>query len=194
MKLILKEAPNDFEDNRDEIVSEDMVEIQAPLEKEVNDIEDNKIDNTIEDEIFTDETDAELAKFIVSPELEELRDILVDLDTNPQLLLLDNKVIVIGVEDVDNEYYLYCLGDDDDELSLVKQPMRLDDILANSKIIQYTPSNVSDVHDRVVELFMKELSEEQTPEEEVPTDEDVVAEIDKEEPEVVEDEEDEIEA
>ncbi len=194
MKLILKEAPNDFEDNRDEIVSEDMVEIQAPLEKEVNDIEDNKIDDTIEDEIFTDETDAELAKFIVSPELEELRDILVDLDTNPQLLLLDNKVIVIGVEDVDNEYYLYCLGDDDDELSLVKQPMRLDDILANSKIIQYTPSNVSDVHDRVVELFMKELSEEQTPEEEVPTDEDVVAEIDKEEPEVVEDEEDEIEA
>lgn len=194
MKLILKEAPNDFEDNREDIVSEDMVEIQAPLEKEVNDIEDNKIDDTIEDEIFIDETDAELAKFIVSPELEELRDILVDLDTNPQLLLLDNKVIVIGVEDVDNEYYLYCLGDDDDELSLVKQPMRLDDILANSKIIQYTPSNVSDVHDRVVELFMKELSEEQTPEEEVPTDEDVVAEIDKEEPEVVEDEEDEIEA
>ena len=194
MKLILKEAPNDFEDNRDEIVSDDTVEIQAPLEKEVNDIEDNKIDDTIEDEIFTDETDAELAKFIVSPELEELRDILVDLDTNPQLLLLDNKVIVIGVEDVDNKYYLYCLGDDDDELSLVKQPMRLDDILANSKIIQYTPSNVSDVHDRVVELFMKELSEEQTPEEEVPTDEDVVAEIDKEEPEVVEDEEDEIEA
>lgn len=194
MKLILKEAPNDFEDNRDEIVSEDMVEIQAPLEKEVNDIEDNKIDDTIEDEIFTDETDAELAKFIISPELEELRDILVDLDTNPQLLLLDNKVIVIGVEDVDNEYYLYCLGDDDDELSLVKQPMRLDDILSNSKIIQYTLSNVSDVHDRVVELFMKELSEEQTPEEEVPTDEDVVAEIEKEEPEVVEDEEDEIEA
>lgn len=194
MKLILKEAPNDFEDNREDIVSEDMVEIQAPLEKEVNDIEDNKIDDTIEDEIFIDETDAELAKFIVSPELEELRDILVDLDTNPQLLPLDNKVIVIGVEDVDNEYYLYCLGDDDDELSLVKQPMRLDDILANSKIIQYTPSNVSDVHDRVVELFMKELSEEQTPEEEVPTDEDVVAEIDKEEPEVVEDEEDEIEA
>ena len=194
MKLILKEAPNDFEDNREEIVSDDTVEIQAPLEKEVNDIEDNKIDDKIEDEIFTDETDAELAKFIISPELEELRDILVDLDTNPQLLLLDNKVIVIGVEDVDNEYYLYCLGDDDDELSLVKQPMRLDDILSNSKIIQYTPSNVSDVHDRVVELFMKELSDEQTPEEEVPTDEEVVAEIDKEEPEVVEDEEDEIEA
>ena len=194
MKLILKEAPNDFEDNREEIVSDDTVEIQAPLEKEVNDIEDNKIDDKIEDEIFTDETDAELAKFIISPELEELRDILVDLDTNPQLLLLDNKVIVIGVEDVDNEYYLYCLGDDDDELSLVKQPMRLDDILSNSKIIQYTPSNVSDVHDRVVELFMKELSDEQTPEEEIPTDEEVVAEIDKEEPEVVEDEEDEIEA
>ena len=96
--------------------------------------------------------------------------------------------------EVDNEYYLYCLGDDDNELSLVKQPMRLDDILSNSKIIQYTPSNVSDVHDRVVELFMKELSDEQTPEEEVPTDEEVVAEIDKEEPEVVEDEEDEIEA
>lgn len=160
MKLILKE---DIEDKIEFEPSEE-VEINAPLDIEVN--EDIPEEASDENSIFVDETDPELTKFIVSDELNALRDVLIELPEDIHLLLLDNKCIVIARIDENNETYLYCLGDDDEELSLVKMPMRLEEILANNQIIQYTPANVSDVHDKVLELFMKELEPEEEEESE----------------------------
>lgn len=160
MKLVLKE---DIEDKIEFEPSEDEeVEINAPLDIEVNE----EIPETDEESIFIDETDPKLINFIVSDELNELRDILIELPDDVHLLLLDNKCIVIARVSEDNETYLYCLGEDDDELSLVKMPMRLEEILANNQIIQYTPANISSVHDKVIELFAKELAPEEESEDE----------------------------
>ena len=165
MKLILKE---DIEDLNIEEPNEEF-EINAPLDIEVNE----PIPEETEDTLFVDETDPKLAQFITSDALNELRDIIVELPEDIFLLLLDNKAVVIARVDENNDNYLYCLGEDDDELSLVKMPMKLEEILANNQIIQYTPANVSSVHDKVVELFAKELQpeEEETieePMEEIP--------------------------
>ena len=76
-------------------------------------------------------------------------------------------------------------------------PMRLEEILANNQIIQYTPANVSDVHDRVLELFMKELEpgdeyEEELPEEIEEPSEEEIEDLDIPNEEGEENEEDEI--
>lgn len=162
MKLILKE---DIEDelNIEPESNEEEVNIEAPLDIEVNEPIEEEIDTS---DIFIDETDPALMKFVTSDELNELRDILIELPDDIHLLLLDNKAIVIARVDEQNETYLYCLGDDEEELSLIKMPMRLEEILANNQIIQYTPANISDVHDKVVELFAKELEPDEEQEEE----------------------------
>lgn len=186
MKLILKE---DLEDKLNiEPESDEEVEIKAPLDIEVEEpIEEEDIDT----ELFIDETDPELAAFITSEELNELREVLIELPEDIHLLLLDNKCIVIARVDEQNETYLYCLGDDDEELSLIKMPLRLEEILANNQIIQYTPANKSDVHDKVVELFAKELEPDE--EEEEPVEEEIDEEPIEEPVEGVdEDEEDKV--
>ena len=160
MKLILKEAIEDF--NTEE--PNDVLEVNAPLDIEVN-------EEIPEESIFIDETDPKLSEFVNSAELNELRDILIELPEDIHLLLLDNKCIVIARVDKDNETYLYCLGNDEDELSLIKMPMHLEEILANNQIIQYTPANISDVHEKVIELFAKELEPEENAEELISTEE-----------------------
>lgn len=156
MKLILKE---DIEDFNTEEPNEEF-EIKAPLDIEVNEEVPEE-----EDTLFIDETDPKLAAFITSDELNELRDIIIELPEDIFLLLLDNKAVVIARVDENNDNYLYCLDEDDNELSLIKMPMRLEEILANNQIIQYTPANISSVHDKVVELFAKELEPENEEEE-----------------------------
>lgn len=162
MKLKLKEAPVEDKTLMFNEPEDTGLEEQAPLELDVNDTPEN---NEVEQpSVFIDETDPNLIKFLCSDELNELRDLFVEFeeDKMPMLLLLDNKVIVIGKEgnkdpEDDNTTFLYCLGDEDEEFTLIKLPNDLDDILANNSIIQYTPSNISDVHNKVVDLFMKEL-------------------------------------
>lgn len=160
-RLKLKEAPS-FDDNientdlLDELTNDDSLEVQAPLDYELqeplNDVEEEI------DSIFIDETDPELTKFICSDELNELRDILIELPEDNHLLLLDNKVIVIAKNEPESmATFLYCLRDEDEEFTLIEMPIKLDEILANDSIIQYTPANISDVHDKVVELFAREL-------------------------------------
>ena len=178
MKLILKE---DIEDINIEEEPNDEFEINAPLDIEVNE----EIPEEEEDTLFVDETDPKLAAFITSDELNELRDIIIELPEDVFLLLLDNKAVVIARVDENNDNYLYCLGDGDEELSLIKMPMRLEEILANNQIIQYTPANVSEVHDKVVELFAKELQ----PEEEEIVEEEPVEEIPEEPIDIPDDEE-----
>lgn len=174
MKLILKE---DIEDINIEEEPNDEFEINAPLDIEVN--EDIPEEG---DSLFIDETDPKLAAFITSPELNELRDLIIELPEDVFLLLLDNKAVVIARVSEDNENYLYCLGDEDEEFSLVKMPMKLEEILGNDQIIQYTPANISSVHDKVLELFAKELEPEEEEEEEIveeePVDEPMEEDID----------------
>lgn len=161
MKLRLKEAP--VEEDLFEELTNDSPEIQAPLDLEVVEPEED------EESIFIDETDPKLINFICSDELNELRDILIELPEDIHLLLLDNKTIVLAKNDENNDTFLYCLGDEDEEFTLIKMPLKLDEILANDSIIQYTPANISDVHDKVVELFARELEpEDEEIEEEIP--------------------------
>lgn len=189
LKFNLKE-----DDNVEEFSFEEPneLEVRAPLELPIEDIED--------DSIFIDETDPKLVKFVCSDELNELRDILVELPEDIHMLLLDNKVIVLAKVDENNETFLYCLGDDDDEFTLVSMPFKLDEILANNSIIQYTPANISDVHEKVMELFGRELepddeefeedSIEEFPEEN--TEDNIDIDIDNDIEEEDEDEEDKI--
>lgn len=189
LKFNLKE-----DDNVEEFSFEEPneLEVRAPLELPIEDIED--------DSIFIDETDPKLVKFVCSDELNELRDILVELPEDIHMLLLDNKVIVLAKVDENNETFLYCLGDEDDEFTLVSMPFKLDEILANNSIIQYTPANISDVHEKVMELFGRELepddeefeedSIEEFPEEN--TEDNIDIDIDNDIEEEDEDEEDKI--
>lgn len=155
MKIKLKEASFEDENFFEELTNEEPLEKQAPLDYEIQE----PLDDTQDKEsIFVDETDPELSEFICSDTLNELRDILVELPEDNHLLLLDNKTIVIAKNEPESfDTYLYCLGDEDEEFTLIKMPMKLDEILANDSIIQYTPANISDVHDKVVELFAREL-------------------------------------
>ena len=84
MKLILKE---DIEDINIEEPNDEF-EINAPLDIEVNE----EIPEE-EDTLFVDETDTELAKFILSEPLNELRDLIIELPEDIFLLLLDNRSI-----------------------------------------------------------------------------------------------------
>ena len=172
MKLRLKEAPFEEENFLEELTS-DSPEIQAPLDLEV-------VESPEEDEesIFIDETDPKLINFICSDELNELRDILIELPEDIHLLLLDNKTIVLAKNDENNDTFLYCLGDEDEEFTLIKMPLKLDEILANDSIIQYTPANISDVHDKVVELFARELEPEDEEIEEIIPEESIEDNID----------------
>lgn len=173
MKLRLKEAPVE-EENLFEELTNDSPEIQAPLDLEV--VEPEEVD---EESIFIDETDPKLINFICSDELNELRDILIELPEDIHLLLLDNKTIVLAKNDENNDTFLYCLGDEDEEFTLIKMPLKLDEILANDSIIQYTPANISDVHDKVVELFARELEpEDEEFEEEIIPEENIEDNID----------------
>ena len=71
MKLILKE---DLEDELNiEPESNEEVEINAPLDIEVNE------EVPEEESVFIDETDPKLTAFVVSDELNALRDILIEL-------------------------------------------------------------------------------------------------------------------
>ena len=185
MRLILKEDIDNFE-LADK--SKDEFTINAPLDIEVNEpVEED-------DSLFIDTTDEKLNSFITSDALNELRDILLELPEEPRLLLLDNKVIVIERSDENNESFLYCLGNDDEELSLIKMPMSLDEILANDIIIQYTPANISDVHDRVMDLFMRELTSDNDITEEPEEIEEPEIEEPIDDEEVITDEENEITA
>lgn len=166
MKLILKEAPFEDKFNEELDINNTELEVKSPLELP---IEDHKEDTVPSIEL--DNTNTALVEFINSDELNELRDVFIeydlynDVDISPKLLLLNNNLVVIAQEGNeepvdDNTTFLYCLGDDDDEFSLIPLPNSIDSILSNSAIIQYSPSNISDVHDKVVQLFMEKLTGE----------------------------------
>lgn len=154
----------------DEVKEEldEVVEPEVSVQDETFDEEDPSVtdDNELIDEDLEDMTD-----FITSDELNELREIILDIPEEYQLLLLDQDTIVLGLEE-DNKYKVATLSDDVNDFILIDMPLELDAILHNDSIIKYTSETVDSRHDKVVDILMKQLQDEPTEEpEEVEGDE-----------------------
>lgn len=132
---------------------------------------DEEVVDTQEDE-FDEEVDNEESSFIDSDELNELRDIILDLPDDIELLLLNDNVIVLGTVD-DQVTYLYTLPEEADDFVLIEMPFELDKIMSTDSIIKYTPDSVDSRHDKVVDLLMSKLEPEKEIEVTEEVDEDV---------------------
>lgn len=147
LKLTLKE---------EDIITDDIIDevSEEPTEEEIN------------NEIFTEPADTSI-DFIASDELNEIREILLDIPDDISLLLLDDKVIILSSE-VDGQSQVYCLNDDEDFFTVKELSKDLEDILNDDTVIKYTPDKVDPRHEQVVDLLMKKLEiEPETPEEPV---------------------------
>lgn len=94
--------------------------------------------------------------FIESPELEELREILLNVEEEIELLLLDDDIIVIGLQE-EGTTFLYTLPDESEDFVLIVLPLEKTKILSNKDIIKYTPDNIDNRHQTVVDLLSKLL-------------------------------------
>lgn len=144
LKLTLKEEDILTDDIIDEVSEE-------PTEEEIN------------NEIFTEPADSSI-DFIASDELNEIREILLDIPEDISLLLLDDKVIILSTEE-DGKSQVYCLNDGEDFFTVKELSKNLEDILNDDTIIKYTPDKADPRHEHVVDLLMKKLEVEETPEE-----------------------------
>lgn len=146
-----------------------LVEQEDELNEELT--TDEEVVDTQEDE-FDEEVDNEESSFIDSDELNELRDIILDLPDDIELLLLNDNVIVLGTVD-DQVTYLYTLPEEADDFVLIEMPFELDKIMSTDSIIKYTPDSVDSRHDKVVDLLMSKLEPEKEIEVTEEVDEDV---------------------
>lgn len=146
-----------------------LVEQEDELNEELT--TDEEVVDTQED-AFDEEVDNEESSFIDSDELNELRDIILDLPDDIELLLLNDNVIVLGTVD-DQVTYLYTLPEEADDFVLIEMPFELDKIMSTDSIIKYTPDSVDPRHDKVVDLLMSKLEPEKEIEVTEEVDEDV---------------------
>lgn len=139
----------------------------------IDDIEAQPSEEEINNEIFTEPVDSSI-DFITSDELNEIREILLDIPDNINLLLLDDKAIILSTEE-DNKTQVLCLLEDTDDFVIKELSKDIEEIMNDDTIIKYTPDNVDSRHEQVVNLLMKKLedTDEQTTEEpeEVPEEE-----------------------
>lgn len=164
--------------------------------KEVEEFtEDTPVEEIPEEDITQDEEDLDITpevdeekSFIDSDDLNSLREILLDLEDDIELLLLDDKVVVLGIVS-EGTTYLYTLQDDSDDFVLIEMPLKLEEILNDPTIIKYTPEGSDERHSQVYDIFMKKLNPEQ--EEEVIEEEPIEPAIDEEVNEESTEEEDE---
>lgn len=126
---------------------------QVPVDGELSQ---EQVDS-IEDE---NSEDTETGDFITSPELNELRDIILDVPEDIELLLLNDDVIVLGIID-DSVTYLYTLTDDAEDFTLTEMPLDIDEIKNNESIIKYTVDGPDSRHSKVVDLLMQKLNPEE---------------------------------
>ena len=134
----------------------------------VEDINEEVVDEPTEDEntdIFTEPTTDKL-DFLDSDELNEIREILLDIPDNIMLLLLNDSVIVLATED-GNTTMAYTLDEEATDFGLVELSKTLSDVLTDTSIIKYTPDGADKRHDKVVELLMNKLSDKEPEEKEV---------------------------
>lgn len=140
LKLTLKEDENFL----DELVAEVPTE---PSEDEVD------------AEIFT-EPDSSKISFITSDELNEIRELLLDIPEDIRLLLLDDKVIVLSSEE-DYKTQVYCIIEGEDFFTVKEMPKELDKILGDETIIKYSEEEADPRHEQVIDLLMKKLEPEE---------------------------------
>lgn len=126
---------------------------QVPVDGELSQ---EQVDS-IEDE---NSEDTETGDFITSPELNELRDIILDVPEDIELLLLNDDIIVLGIVD-DSVTYLYTLTDDAEDFTLTEMPLDIDEIKNNESIIKYTVDGPDSRHSKVVDLLMQKLNPEE---------------------------------
>ena len=156
MKLILKEAFDEEFNTIEEPSIDDVVSINEP-EFDV-------------DTILKDDTIPDQVAFIDSDELNELRDIIYNLETDIHLLLLNNDCIILVKETEDNVSMVYCLTEDSSDFEFIELPNKLVDIMSNNNIIKYLPDQTYENHEKVVNLFKKQLPEDYSVEEETTED------------------------
>lgn len=141
------------EDEEKEITTETPVD-ETP---KVDDT-DVEVENTPEETtetIFTEPVSDKL-DFIDSDELNEIREILLDIPDDIMLLLLNDNAIILATEE-NNTTMVYTLEDEADEFTTIELPKVLSDILTNDNIIKYTPDRVDPRHEKVVEILMNKL-------------------------------------
>lgn len=158
----------------------------------LEDEEENKDLQVSEPENITEEKPEEMSdeligaldetpEFITSDELNQIREILLDIPDDIQLLLLNDDVIVMATVD-NGKTYLYTLqNDESNEFGTIEMPTSLENILTNQDIIKYTPDNIDNRHQTIVDILMNKLSptttEEPNEDIEEPTEEDDIDEI-----------------
>ena len=120
---------------------------------EVEDIDNITTDLDSSDEVFSDIGLPEELSFIVSDELNELRDVLYNLDDDVHILLLNDDMVVLVKEDDNNKSLLYCLTPDEEEFSFVELPLSIEEIVANNNVIKYFPDQLNENHNKIIELF-----------------------------------------
>lgn len=152
LKLVLKE------DDELEEINKDVTEEQ----------------DTIPEDIVTDEEDLDVTpeydeekSFIDSDDLNSIREILLDIPDDIELLLLDDKVVVLGIVN-DGKTFLYSLQEDNDNFVLVEMPLKLDEIMNDNSIIKYTEEGSDSRHEQVYGILMKRLNPEDSNEVEEP--------------------------
>lgn len=158
-RLKLKEAIEDFQ------INSTVQEEPGLQDQGINDtFRDDLIPEEQKDSLFKDDSIPEQIKFIDSDELNELRDIIYNLTDDIHLLLINNDCIILVKEDEDNKSWVYCLTEDDEEFTFVELSNKLEDIMGNNNIIKYMPDQTYDNHQKVVELFSRDLPPELQPE------------------------------
>ena len=130
-----------------------LVEDEEILTPETNEETENTEDVATEDQIEEVETPEEI-KFIDSDELNEMREVLLDIPDEIELLLLNDELIVMGSV-VDQETFLYTLPDECDDFVLIKMPMDIEEIKANKDISKYTTDAVDPRHNKIMDILMK---------------------------------------
>lgn len=163
MKLVLKEAV-DFDDSIVDLGSEDS-----------------------SDEVFSDLEIPEELSFVVSDELNELRDVIYNLDEDIHILLLNDDMVVLVKEDGENKTLLYCLTPDLEEFSFVEMPLSISEIVGNNNVIKYFPDQLNENHNKIIELFKHQI-----PDSSEDTEEDVEEDSDVGEDDVLEDTSEEV--
>lgn len=163
--------------------------------KEASDLDDDIISTDVDtsDEVFSDIVLPEELSFIVSNELNELREVIYDLDEDIHILLLNDDMVVLVKEDEENKTLLYCLTPDEEEFSFIEMPLSISEIVGNNNVIKYFPDQLNENHNKIIELFKHQI-----PNSEDDTVEDTSDEIDEdvsvdEDTDVVEDDFDDVE-
>lgn len=166
---IIKKKYVDYANNNENIDNNEFIKSlnlsESDDEDEIEEIVPPEEEGMVSDEdtpneLLTDQTDTEETDFITSDSLNEVREVLLDIPDDIQLLLLDDKAVVFG-EVKDTKTYLYTLDNDEStEFNSIELPNDLNVILDNPQIIKYTESGPDERHEQIMNILMNKLNQE----------------------------------